>query len=68
MTLSTMRQAELMRKEWPMFKALHRTRWGGPLGRATAASVSDLHDPSFVVAREKSRQICFHTDSTSNGD
>ena len=27
MALSTMKQAELMRKEWPMFKILRRTRW-----------------------------------------
>ena len=27
MALSTMKQVELMRREWPMFKILRRTRW-----------------------------------------
>ena len=52
MTLSTMRQAELMRKGWPMFKILRRTRWEvlweGPL-----RPLCQTYTIQVLVQREK---------------
>ena len=49
MILSTWKQAEFMRREYPTFKVLHRTRWLVTLGRIATATESDLQSPSVVA-------------------
>lgn len=51
-TLSTWRQAELMRRNWPTFKIIRRTRWL-VVWEATLCPLSQTYTVQVLLEREK---------------